>query len=236
MSRFKRHLRSRLGKLAYHYARTNRYTEKPLDNASGRGLAVQGHPYAWANVSSDLMTLFSEQIPPEIKRRFMAEAIFEARKSSLHPTVGAVIVKDHQIIGRGHREVIKLREAPPLWRVTHAEQAALRSVAGDPSGATLYVTLEPCAERFQGRTVETAEVCSVIIPHAGISTVVIGLIDQDPMTCGKGLQRMNKAGVRLEYAYHGLEQELITLVGEGGFGVRRAKVPHIIRRWLNKWF
>ncbi|MCP4406948.1 MAG: hypothetical protein GY807_04155 [Gammaproteobacteria bacterium] len=236
MSRFKRILRSHLGKLAHHYARANHHTETPLDNASGRDLAVQGHPYAWVNVASELKTLFSEQIPPEIKRRFMAEAIAEARKSSLHPTVGAIIVKDHQIIGRGHREVIKLREAPPLWQVTHAEQAALRSVAGDPNGATLYVTLEPCAERFQGRTVETAEVCSVIIPRAGISTVVIGLIDRDPMTCGKGLRRLNKAGIRLEHAYSGLEQELIALVGEGEFGVLRPNVLGFIQKWFTKWF
>lgn len=164
----------------------------------------------------------------------MAEAIAEARKSSLQPTVGAVIVADHQVIGRGHRELVKIRETPPLWRVTHAEQAALRSVTGDPSGATLYVTLEPCAERFQGPTVEAAEVCSVIIPRAGISTVVIGLVDRDPMTCGKGLQRLNKAGVRLEHAYHGLEQELIALIGKGEFGVLRPGVLGSIRKWLSK--
>ncbi|MEN8131003.1 MAG: deaminase [Pseudomonadota bacterium] len=222
MGKLKRYLRSRLG--------------KHPDNASPRGPSTQEHPYSWTNVPSDLRSLFSEQIAADTKHHFMAEAIAEAGKSNLQPTVGAVIVRDHQIIGRGHREVVKLREAPPLWRVTHAEQAALRSVAGDPSDATLYVTLEPCAERFQGRTVETAEVCSVIIPRAGISTVVIGLVDRDPMTFGKGLQRLNKAGVRLEHAYHGLEQELIALVGGGEFGVRRPKVPNIIRRWLNKWF
>ncbi len=195
-----------------------------------------GHPYSWANVPRDLMPLFSEQIDPKTKYHFMAEAIAEAHKSSLQPTVGAVIVRNDQIIGRGHREVVKLTETPPRWRVTHAEQAALRNVAGDPSGATLYVTLEPCAERFQGRTVEAAEVCSALIPRTGIITVVIGLVDRDPMTCGKGLQRLDKAGIRLEYAYHGLEQELIALVGEGEFGVLRPGVPDIIRKWLTKWF
>ncbi len=182
------------------------------------------------------MALFSEQIETETKYRFMAEAIAEARKSSLPPTVGAVIVRDNQIIGRGHREVVKLREAPPLWRVTHAEQAALRGIAGDPSGATLYVTLEPCAERFQGQTVENAETCSLLIPRMGITTVVVGLVDRDPMTCGKGLKRLDKAGVRLEHAYYGLEHDLIALVGEGEFGVLRLDFLDAIGRWLAKWF
>lgn len=178
------------------------------------------------------MTLFTEQIDPTIKHDFMAEAITEARKSGLLPTVGAIIVKDDQIIGRGHRKVEKLRETPPLWRITHAEQAALQNVEGNPSGATLYVTLEPCAGRYHGPTVEAAEVCSVIIPRAGISTVVIGLVDQDPMTLGKGLRRLSKAGVRLEYCYHGLEYELVELVGDGQFGVLRLNVLAVLRKWI----
>ena len=100
---------------------------------------------------------------------------------------------------------------------------------------TLYVTLEPCAGRFKGPSVEDAEVCSVIIPRAGISTVVIGLVDQDPMTRGKGLKRLNKAGVRLEYAYDGLEQQLLELIGDGQFGTLRSTYVAAFRQWLNAW-
>ncbi len=192
------------------------------------------HPYSWAHVPNELMSLFSEHTDPVIKRGFMSEAIAEARKSDLHPTVGAVIIKDDKIIGRGHRKVEKLREAPPLWRVTHAEVAALQSVAGDASGATLYVTLEPCAGRYQGATVETAEVCSAIIPQTGIATVVIGLVDRDPMTNGKGLQRLIQQGVAIEYAYQGLERELIELIGDGQFGVLPPTILAMMRRWLTQ--
>ncbi len=193
------------------------------------------HPYSWANVPAELMVLFTDRIDAKVKHDFMAEAIAEARKSALVPTVGAVIVKDGKIIGRGHRKTEKLRETPPFWRITHAEQAALRNLEGDPRGATLYVTLEPCAGRYQGPLVEAAEVCSVIIPRAGISTVVIGLVDQDPMTRGKGLERLNKSGVRLEYSYHGLEHQLVELIGDGQFGVLRPKYLAAMRKWLTAW-
>lgn len=193
------------------------------------------HPYSWANVPSELMALFTEGIEAEEKRDFMMEAIAEARESGLVPTVGAVIVKQGKIIGRGHRKTEKIREAPPLWRITHAEQAALQSVEGSPAGATLYVTLEPCAGRYQGPTVEPAEVCSVIIPRAGISTVVIGLVDQDPMTRGKGLRRLDEAGVRLECGYHGLERRLLELIDDGRFELPRPKYLATLRKWLAAW-
>lgn len=208
---------------------------QPLGILTARSYTHPEHPYSWAHVPSELLSLFSKQIDPETKRYFMAEAIAEARKSSLRPTVGAVIVSDNKIIGRGHRKVKKLREVPPLWRVTHAEQDALQNVAGNVKGATLYVTLEPCVGRYQGPTVEAAEVCSVIIPRYGIATVVIGLVDRDPMTFGKGLKRLKKAGVRLEYAYQGLESELVELIGDGRFGNLQLKFLAALRKWLTKW-
>jgi deoxycytidylate deaminase len=72
------------------------------------------HPYSWENVPKELLLLFSEQIDPEIKHDFMVEAITEAHKSSLRPTVGAVVVRDSEIIGRGYRKSEKLRENPPV--------------------------------------------------------------------------------------------------------------------------
>ncbi len=205
------------------------------DEVSKRSGNHPDHPYSWAHVSSEIMMLFTDQIDATVKHDYMAEAIAEAHKSGVIPTVGAIIVKDGEIIGRGHRKIEKLREAPPLWRITHAEQLALQNVIGNPRGATLYVTLEPCAGRYQGPSVEAAEVCSVIIPRAGIATVVIGLVDQDPMTRGKGLMRLNKAGVRLEYSYHGLEHQLLELIGDGQFGVVRSKYLAAIRHWLSAW-
>ena len=74
--------------------------------------------------------------------------------------------------------------------------------------------------------------CSVVIPRAGIATVVIGLVDPDPMTMGKGLKRLNEAGVRLEYSYHGLEHELVELVGDGRFGFLRPRLLSVLRKWI----
>ena len=165
----------------------------------------------------------------------MAEAIAEARKASHHPTVGAVVVKDNNIIGRGHRHIERLRDEPPLWRITHAEQSALKNVEEDPNGATLYVTLEPCAWRYRGQSVETAEVCSVLIPPTGISVVVIGLVDQDPMTKGKGIRYLSEAGIRVEYANSRLEPQLIDLIGDGRFGECRREYFGSLRHWLSKW-
>ncbi len=205
------------------------------DKKADQGGNHHEHPYSWANVPNELMALFTDRLDATLKYDFMAQAITEARQSGVVPTVGAIIVKDGKIIGRGHRKIEKLREAPPFWRITHAEQAALQDVEGSPRGATLYVTLEPCAGRYEGPTVEAAEVCSVIIPRAGISTVVIGLVDQDPMTRGEGLRRLKKAGVRLEYSYHGLEDQLLELIGDGQFGVLRPKYLAVMRKWLATW-
>ncbi len=205
------------------------------NNPSTRKLNHSDHPYSWANVPSEFLSLFSEKIPPATKLDFMAQAIIEARKSNFLSTVGSVIVKNNKIIARGHRQVKKLRDVPPLWRMIHAEQAALGKAGKKANGATLYVTLEPCAGRFEGPTVESAEVCSAIIPQAGISTVVIGLVDRDPKTCGKGIRSLHEAGVQLEYAYHGLENELVELIGDGQFGVMRPKILTVLRRWMNVW-
>ncbi len=210
------------------------YAVEQFEIATARSFDHPEHPYSWAHVPSELMSLFTEKIDPETKQYFMTEAIVEARKSSLRPTVGAVIVKDNKIIGRGHRKVQKLRKDPPLWRVIHAEQAVLQSVAENVNGATLYVTIEPCAGRYEGPAVEAAEVCSVMIPRSGISTVVIGLVDRDPMTFGKGLKHLRKAGVWLEHAYHGLEFELVELIGDGRFDAPRFSILAAIRKWLTQ--
>ena len=183
-------------------------------------------PYAWSNVAPKLLPLFSEKINPATKLKFMAAAISEARQSKLYPTVGAVIVNNNEIVGRGYRQVEMTCESPPHWKVQHAEQIALQSAGAKANGATLYVTLEPCAKRYQGPTVEPAEVCSALIPKAGIACVVIGLVDKDPMTCGKGLKRLQAAGVRLEFAYAGLEPDLLELVGDGHFGVLPKNLPY----------
>ncbi len=105
--------------------------------------------------------------------------------TSPNPLVGAVLVKRGKIIGRGwHR-----RAGRP-----HAEIEALRDAqkrGHSPSGATLYVTLEPCCTH--GRTPP----CTEAIIAAGIKRVVIGATDPNPQHAGKGFKILQRAGIEV---------------------------------------
>lgn len=105
-----------------------------------------------------------------------------ARPSSRpNPGVGAIIVKDDRVVGRGWTQ--------PGGR-PHAEAMAL-AMAGDAArGAALYCTLEPCAHRS-----ERGPSCAASIGEAGVARCVFGTMDPDPRTSGKGLQAMREAGL-----------------------------------------
>lgn len=121
--------------------------------------------------------------------RFMKLALRLARKgygtASPNPMVGAVLVKDGTIIGRGwHRRA----------GLPHAEIEALRDAQKrreNPQGATLYVTLEPCSTH--GRTPP----CSDAVIAAGIKRVFVGGIDPNPKHAGKGLAILKRAGIKV---------------------------------------
>lgn len=97
-----------------------------------------------------------------------------------NPMVGAVIVKDGQIIGEGWHH------GPGL---PHAEIEALKACRTDPKGATIYVTLEPC--NHYGRTPP----CSEAIIKAGIGEVVYAISDPNPVA-GGGAERLKQAGIK----------------------------------------
>jgi diaminohydroxyphosphoribosylaminopyrimidine deaminase/5-amino-6-(5-phosphoribosylamino)uracil reductase len=126
--------------------------------------------------------------------RYMGLALRLARKAVGHtspnPMVGAVIVKDRRIIGQGYHR----RAGAP-----HAEVEALRKAGPRTCGATLYVTLEPC--NHAGRTPP----CCDAILTAGISCVVIATKDPNPLTNGRGVARLRRAGIRVVTGV--LEQE-----------------------------
>lgn len=107
---------------------------------------------------------------------------------SPNPLVGAVLVRDGEVIGEGfHAELGDL----------HAERAALkdcRSKEKDPAGATMYVTLEPCAHR--GRQPP----CTEAILEAGISRVVIASEDPSEKAAGRGPGILRDGGVEVEFA------------------------------------
>lgn len=109
----------------------------------------------------------------------------EARGTTApNPNVGCVIVRDGAIIGRG--------ATAPGGR-PHAEALALDEAGHATRGATLYVTLEPCAHRS-----ERGPACADLIIAAGIARVVAALGDPDPRTDGKGFARLRDAGIDVD--------------------------------------
>ncbi|MGE3989234.1 bifunctional diaminohydroxyphosphoribosylaminopyrimidine deaminase/5-amino-6-(5-phosphoribosylamino)uracil reductase RibD [Pseudorhodoplanes sp.] len=97
-----------------------------------------------------------------------------------NPAVGAVVVKDGIVLGRGWTQ--------PGGR-PHAETEALRRAGQEARGATLYVTLEPCSHH--GKTPP----CTDAIVAAGIARVVSALIDPNPRVAGEGYARLEAAGI-----------------------------------------
>lgn len=126
---------------------------------------------------------------------------FELAKSvkgfvSPNPAVGAVIVKDHKIIGEGatqpygkdHAEIVAIKEAEKKYG-----KEALK-------GATMIVTLEP--HQFQS----LVPPCTDAIINAGISTVYVGTKDPNPKVNGKGIETLKKAGIKVIEGF--LEEDL----------------------------
>jgi diaminohydroxyphosphoribosylaminopyrimidine deaminase/5-amino-6-(5-phosphoribosylamino)uracil reductase len=126
---------------------------------------------------------------------FMERALRLALKArgltSPNPLVGALVVKNGRIIGRGYHEKCGL---------DHAEIIALDEAEEKAKGATLYVTLEPCAHF--GKTPP----CVDRIIKSGVKEVIIGMVDPNPLNNGKGIKilRQNKIKVRVGF----LEREL----------------------------
>jgi diaminohydroxyphosphoribosylaminopyrimidine deaminase / 5-amino-6-(5-phosphoribosylamino)uracil reductase len=102
---------------------------------------------------------------------------------SPNPAVGAVIVRDGVVVGRGFH----------AWAgMKHAEVLALEEAGERARGATLYVTLEPCSH--QGRTPP----CVGAIVDAGIAKVVAAMQDPNPRVHGSGFNVLQKAGIEIE--------------------------------------
>jgi len=99
-----------------------------------------------------------------------------------NPPVGCVLVKDGQVIARGHTQ-------PPGQH--HAEAMAMAQVSGDLSGVTAFVTLEPCS--FHGRTPS----CAQALVARGIQRVVVATLDPDPRNAGAGIAILKAAGIEV---------------------------------------
>ncbi len=121
---------------------------------------------------------------------YMREALELARQgiglTSPNPMVGAVIVRDGEVVGRGYHTY------PGKF---HAEVIALQQAGERARGATLYVNLEPCCH--YGRTGP----CTERIIAAGIKRVVAAMEDPNPAVSGKGFAQLRAAGIEVEIAH-----------------------------------
>lgn len=115
---------------------------------------------------------------------FMQAAVAQSKLARLlappNPWVGCVIVKEEQIVGKGYTQTPGQE---------HAEIMALREAGMRAKGATVYVTLEPCAHF--GKTPP----CVAALIESKVSRIVIGLQDPDPQVNGKGIKLLIEAGI-----------------------------------------
>ncbi|MDB5521609.1 MAG: ribD [Tardiphaga sp.] len=129
-----------------------------------------------------------------VDRRFMQLALTLGRRglgrTAPNPAVGAVIVKDGVIVGRGWTQ----DGGRP-----HAEPEALRRAGAQAKGATLYVTLEPCSH------VGRSPPCADAVIAAGIARVVSAMPDPNPDVAGQGHARLRAAGIVVDVGLLGDE-------------------------------
>ena len=120
-------------------------------------------------------------------REYMAQALELARKGAgwvdPNPLVGAVVVRDGEVLATGYHD---------RYRGPHAERMAFDYADAhgiDLTGATVIDTLEPCCH------VGSQPACTALILAHGIARVVVGSVDPNPIVAGKGLRILEEAGV-----------------------------------------
>ncbi len=125
----------------------------------------------------------------------LEEAVKGVGRTAPNPCVGAVIVKDARVVGRGYHKKAGM---------PHAEIDALVDAGSMARGSTIYVTLEPC--NHTGRTPP----CSHALADAGISRVVVGMTDPNPLACG-GVEYLVSRDIKVVTGIREEECRLINL-------------------------
>lgn len=144
---------------------------------------------------------------------YMARALMLARRGRFtttpNPNVGCVIVCDGQIVGEGYHQ-----RAGEF----HAEVHALRMAGDKAQGATAYVTLEPCSHH--GRTPP----CADALIAAGVRRVVVAMQDPNPEVAGRGLFKLQQAGIEVR---HGVMASEAEAVNRGFLKRMRTGLPYV---------
>ena len=147
----------------------------------------------------------------------MRRAIMLARQgagwTNPNPLVGAVVVKDGRVIGEGYHEV---------YGGLHAERNALAACGEDPAGSTLYVTLEPCCHTGKQPP------CTEAVIAAGISRVVVGSRDPNPLVSGKGNEALRAAGIEV---VEDVLRERCDALNPVFFHFMKTGRPYIVSKW-----
>src|SRR5512135_3106053 len=102
-------------------------------------------------------------------------------RTSPNPVVGAVVVKNGKVVGRGYHEKAGM---------PHAEAIALAKAGKAARGATLYVTLEPCSH-----TSKRTPPCCPIVIRSRVKRVVVAMIDPNPQVSARGIRKLRSAGI-----------------------------------------
>jgi diaminohydroxyphosphoribosylaminopyrimidine deaminase / 5-amino-6-(5-phosphoribosylamino)uracil reductase len=118
----------------------------------------------------------------QMMRRCLDLARQALGQTAPNPLVGAVVIKNGAIVGEGFH---------PKAGQPHAEVFALQAAAGQTSGSTVYVNLEPCSHF--GRTPP----CADALIAAGVAKVVVGMVDPNPKVAGTGIDRLRQAGIEV---------------------------------------
>lgn len=130
-------------------------------------------------------------------------------KTAPNPMVGALLVHENKIIGKGYHKKAGL---------PHAEIEAILSTGTKAGGSRLYVNLEPCSHF--GRTPP----CSEAIIKGGIKEVVIGMIDPNPLVAGRGIKKLKMAGIKVT---HGIMEKDCRKINEPFIKYITMKLPYV---------
>lgn len=134
-------------------------------------------------------------------------------KVNPNPLVGAVIVKDGEIIGEGYHA---------KYGELHAERHAFSNLTQDAKGAEMYVTLEPCCHHGKQPP------CTQAIIEHGIKKVYVGSDDPNSLVAGKGIQILKEAGIEVETQFMKEECDLLNPVF---FHYITKKTPYVVMKY-----